>query len=102
MDAFNVYLICFGVGLVFTLVSAAVGHLFGGGHGDVGTGGHAEAGFEHSGMPGISFFSPTTIASFITAFGGFGMILSKIESTRSPWVSAPLSGFCGAAIAAGV
>src|SRR5262245_8134973 len=50
MDAFLVYLICFGVGLCFTIVSAALGHLFGHGadaHGDIGTGGHAEAGFEH-------------------------------------------------------
>ena len=108
MSAFFIYSICFGVGLLFTIVSAALGHLFGGhdgppgGDGGVGTGGHAEAGFEHSGMPGVSLFSPTTIASFITAFGGFGMIFSKIEVLRTPWISAPLSTVCGLAIAGGV
>jgi hypothetical protein len=106
MDAFFVYLICFGVGLIFTLISAVLGEVFGGhdtdAHGDIGTGGHAEAGFEHTGMPGVSPFSPTTIASFITAFGGFGMIFSKIGATRSPWISAPLSALAGLVIAGGV
>jgi membrane protein implicated in regulation of membrane protease activity len=93
-----VYEGCFFVGLLFTVGSAVFGHLFGGGHEahvDVGTGGHAEAGFDHSGMPGLSPFSPTTICSFITAFGGFGMIFSDIEATRSTWISLPLS-FLGA------
>jgi membrane protein implicated in regulation of membrane protease activity len=105
MSAFLVYVLCFGVGLLFTLASAALGHLFGhggDGHGEVGTGGHAEAGFEHTGMPGLSPFSPTTIASFITAFGGFGMIFTKIEATRSAWISAPLAALSGLAIACGV
>ena len=91
---FLVYSICFGVGLLFAIVSALLGHLFGGGHdahADIGTGGHAEAGFQDTGMPGLSPFSPTTISSFITAFGGIGLVLSKIEATRSPWVSAPLA-----------
>jgi len=102
MDAFLIYFICFGVGLLFTIVSALVGHLFGGhdGGADLGTGGHAEAGFDDTGMPGISPLSPTTIASFITAFGGFGMIFSKIEAMKSPWISAPLSVLCGLATAA--
>lgn len=104
MDAFLIYFICFGVGLVFTIVSAIMGNVFGGSdaHAEVGTGGHAEAGFEHTGMPGVSPFSPTTLASFITAFGGFGMILSKIEATRPAWISAPLAALGGLAIAAGV
>jgi membrane-bound ClpP family serine protease len=104
MSAFLIYFICFGVGLVFTILSAFLGHVFGGtdAHADVGTGGHAEAGFEHTGMPGVSPFSPTTIASFITAFGGFGMIFSRIELTKPWWISAPLSAFMGLAIAAGV
>src|SRR6266436_557143 len=88
-----VYQICFGVGLLFAIVSAFAGHLFGGhdAHVDVGTGGHAEAGFQDTGMPGLSPFSPTSICSFITAFGGLGMIFSHIEATRSPWLSAPLA-----------
>ena len=35
-----------------------------------GSGGHVEAGADSSDAPGISIFSPTIIASFITAFGG--------------------------------
>ena len=104
MDAFLIYFICFGVGLVFTIVSAIAGDVFGSHDTDapIGTGGHAEAGFEHTGMPGISPFSPTTLASFITAFGGFGMILSRIELTRPAWISAPLAALGGLAIAAAV
>src|SRR6266481_4670944 len=90
---FLVYSICFGVGLLFAIVSAFAGHLFGGhdAHLDVGTGGHAEAGFQDTGMPGLSPFSPTTISSFITAFGGLGLVFSRIEATSSPWISAPLA-----------
>jgi membrane protein implicated in regulation of membrane protease activity len=99
-----VYAICFFVGLLFTIASAFFGHLFGGheAHFDVGTGGHAEAGFDHSGMPGLSPFSPTTICSFITAFGGFGLIFTRIGATSSVWVSLPLSILGGLVVAGGV
>src|SRR5215831_5395152 len=98
---FLVYSICFGVGLLFAIVSAFLGHLFGGhdAHVDLGTGGHAEAGFQETGMPGLSPFSPTTICSFITAFGALGMVFSRIELTQSPWVSAPLATLGGLIIA---
>ena len=102
MDLFLVYAVCLGVGLLFTILSAFMSHVFGGHdvghdmHTDLGTGGHAEAGFN---MPGFSPFSPTVIASFVTAFGGFGMIFSKIEATRNPWISAPLSVLAGLLIA---
>jgi membrane-bound ClpP family serine protease len=88
-----VYAICLVVGLLFTLISAVAGHFFGGhdADSDVGTGGHAEAGFDHTGIPGISFFSPTVLASFVTAFGGLGVVFSQIDTTKSVWVSAPLS-----------
>ena len=96
-----IYAVCLVVGLLFTLISAVVGHLFGGHEGaDVGTGGHADAGYDHTGLPGISFFSPTVLSSFVTAFGAFGMIFSKIQLTSSVWVSAPLALVCGGAIAA--
>jgi len=77
MTVYSIYLFCLVVGLVFTLLSVALGHFFGG-HGDHvgGSGGHAEAGADSSDMPGISIFSPTIIAAFITAFGGFGIIHS--------------------------
>lgn len=101
---FYIYAVCLGVGLLFTLISAVAGHLFGGhdGDSDIGTGGHAEAGFDHTGMPGLSPFSPTTIASFITAFGGFGMIFSTFKATKSPLASAPLAVICGLVVAGGV
>ncbi len=99
----TIYAICLVFGLLFTIISAFAGHLFGGHDGgDVGTGGHAEAGFDHSGMPGISFFSPTVICSFITAFGGFGLVFTRIGLTSSPWLSATLAIAGGGAIAGGV
>ena len=103
MDLFLAYLVCFGVGLLFTIVSAFMADVFGGhdvGGGHEGAGGHAEAGFGVDDMPGFSAVSPTTIASFVTAFGGIGMVLSKFEKTSSPWVSVPLSALGGFVIAA--
>ncbi|HVU33347.1 MAG TPA: NfeD family protein [Opitutaceae bacterium] len=102
------YAVCLIAGLLFTIVSAFAGHVFHGGDGghdlgagghDLGTGGHAEAGFDDSGIPGVSFFSPVVLASFITAFGGFGILFSDIKATSSVWLSAPLS-IAGALIVA--
>ena len=101
MDLFLAYVLCFGVGLVFTIISAFTAHVFGGhdaSGGHEGAGGHAEAGINQD-MPGFSLLSPTAIASFVTAFGGFGMVFSKIEKTSSPWISLPLSGLSGFVIA---
>lgn len=102
MDLFLIYLTCFGLGLVVAIISAffadAGGH---DGHVDLHAG-HAEAGFDAHDMPGFSALSPTTLSSFVTAFGGFGLIFSKIEATSSPWISVPLSLIGGLAVAAGV
>src|SRR5436189_933169 len=88
------------LGLLFTIITAVAGHFFGGHDGgDVGTGGHAEAGYDHSGLPGISFFSPTVLACFVTAFGACGLILNHIEATRSMWISAPISSVAGVMMA---
>ena len=97
-----IYLFCLVVGLVFTLVSVTMGHFFGG-HGDHvgGSGGHAEAGADSSDMPGMSIFSPTIIASFITAFGAFGLIFTEFEPTKKVIISAPLS-LVSAMVVAGV
>lgn len=98
-----IYAICLVIGLAFTLISAIAGHFFGGHDGaHLGTGGHAEAGFDDAGIPGISFFSPTVLATFVTSFGAFGLIFSRIEATSSVWASAPLSLVGGAVIATGV
>jgi len=53
-------------------------------------------------MPGFSPLSPTTIAAFVTAFGGLGMVFTKISITSNPWISAPLAVLGGLAIAAAV
>ncbi len=120
---FYVHSGCFGFGLLFTLVSAVAGHAFGG-HGDVGHGlgghgggmhgghsggmhgghaqGHAEGGGGANDMPGFAPLSPTTLAAFVTAFGGFGMIFNSFAATRSVWLSAPLAVLGGLGIAAGV
>jgi len=94
-----IYAICLVVGLVFTIFSFFLGHFFGGGHESLDASGHAEAGLSHEGEPGLAFFSPTVLATFVTAFGAVGLILSKIEATHSVWVSAPISLISGLAIA---
>jgi membrane protein implicated in regulation of membrane protease activity len=101
MSALVIYSICLAVGLLFTVISLLFSHFFDGGdgHPDIGTGGHAESGFDGSGVPGVSFFSPTVLASFITAFGAFGVIFTRVEATSSIWVSAPLSALGGLAVA---
>ncbi|HUS37659.1 MAG TPA: NfeD family protein [Verrucomicrobiae bacterium] len=95
MELFLVYAVCFAVGLFWALLSALVAGVFGGlhhpdspEHPALGTGGHAEAGYN---MPGFSAFSPTVLASFLCSFGGFGMIFSRVEATSSVWMSAPLA-----------
>ena len=92
MTVYSIYLFCLVVGFAFTLLSVTLGHFFGG-HGDhlAGSGGHAEAGADSSDMPGISIFSPTIIAAFVTAFGGFGIIFTEIPATGKAVISAPLS-----------
>jgi hypothetical protein len=97
-----IYAICLVAGFGFAVFSAILGHFMGGHDSDLGTGGHAEAGFDHSGLPGISPFSPTFIACFATAFGALGFIFSSIKLTSSPWVSAPLAAIGGFVIAAAV
>ena len=96
-----IYAICLVVGLVFTLISAFLGHFFGG-HDSVGAGGHADAGFNADGVPGITFFSPTVLASFVTAFGAIGLVVSEIPGLNSVWFSAPIALVGGFLIGLGV
>ena len=67
----------------------------------MGTGGHAEAGYDHSGVPGVSFFSPTVLSCFVTAFGACGLVLTNIKATESVWISAPVSAVAGFTMAGG-
>jgi membrane protein implicated in regulation of membrane protease activity len=100
MTAYTIYLFCLTVGSVFTLISVVAGHFLGG-HGDHvgGSGGHAEAGADSSDMPGVSIFSPTILAAFITAFGGFGLIFSAFPATKPVPISATLSMIAALAVA---
>ena len=93
-----IYTICLVLGLMFTVISAFLGHLFGG-HDAVGTGGHADGGIGNDGVPGISFFSPTVLATFVTAFGAFGLIFGRMETTANVWVNAPLAFVSAVAVA---
>lgn len=100
---FLIYLSCLGAGLVFTVLTAVFGHFFGGDHGHMdGSGGHAEAGIDGSDAPGVSALSPTIVCSFITAFGGFGLVFTNIPALRNPWISAPLALVGGGLVASGV
>jgi membrane protein implicated in regulation of membrane protease activity len=95
-----IYAACLALGLCFTIISAIAGHFFSGHDGaSIGTGGHAEAGYDHSGVPGISFFSPTVLACFVTAFGACGLVLTHIEATKSVWINAPISAITGVVMA---
>jgi membrane protein implicated in regulation of membrane protease activity len=93
-----IYAICLVLGLMFMVFSIFLGHLFGG-HDSVGTGGHAESGMGSDGVTGVSFFSPTVLASFLTAFGAFGLLYSEIPATQSIWLNAPLAFVSGLVIA---
>jgi len=70
-----VYFTLLAVGVVYAIVILIGGELhdlgFGGGHVDLG-GGH-DITFEH-GEVSVTSLSPVTIASFVTAFGAFGLI----------------------------
>jgi membrane protein implicated in regulation of membrane protease activity len=93
-----IYAFCLVLGLMFTVISAFLGHLFGG-HDAVGTGGQADAGMNSDGMPGASFLSPTVLACFVTAFGAFGLVFSEIPATQNVWLHAPLAFISGLLIA---
>lgn len=92
---FTVYLLCLGVGVLFTVITLVLSEMFGGdgGHdGHVeGSGGHAAAGADGSDAPGMSAFSPTMIAAFVASFGGFGVVFHQIPLTKPVWLSAPLA-----------
>lgn len=97
-----IYGICLLTGLLFTIVTVLFGHFFGGGGHVVGSGGHVESGGDTSDEPGMSIFSPTVIASFITAFGGFGLIFSQFQATEPAIISAPLSILGGMFVSAAI
>ena len=97
-----IYGICLVAGLLFTMVSVMLGHFGHFGHAGhvAGSEGHVEAGADSSDDPGMSIFSPTIMAAFITAFGGFGLVFSQFAATSSAIISVPLSLVGGFIVAA--
>ena len=122
MDAFTMfhfYLISFLLGLGYAVVAVLMGQVVGD-HGDGGSGGaeshaagsasHLDSG-HHGGqgpvgeaggesMPTLSPLSPVTIATFITAFGGTGMVLHRVGLPG--FMSVPLAVGSGGLLAAAV
>jgi membrane protein implicated in regulation of membrane protease activity len=86
-----IYLVCLIAGFLFMVACAIMGHIVGGHDADIGSGGHAEAGADTSDGVGISAFSPVVIASFVTAFGGFGIIFQQFSWAKESYISAPLA-----------
>jgi hypothetical protein len=114
---YGVYAICFWVGLIFALISGALSGVFHGIHADsthLGgpDAGHIDAGHagDHGGaggggghtIPDFPAFSPVTIATFATVFGGTGMIFTRIPATSPPYFSLPLAVACAFGGAYGV
>ena len=110
---YGVYAICFWVGLVFALISGLMSGVFHGIHADsthLGgpETGHIDAGHAGAGgggghtIPDFPAFSPVTIATFVTVFGGTGMIFSRIPSTSPPYFSMSLAMLCAFSGAYGV
>jgi membrane protein implicated in regulation of membrane protease activity len=96
-----IYTACLALGLLFTIISAVAGHFFGGHEvaGHIEVGGHAGAGLNQGGVPGMSFLSPTVLACFVTAFGACGLILSRVAAAWGVWITAPISAVAGLAMA---
>ena len=64
-----IYFFCFAVGLGYAIFVGVAGHLFGGDAGDA----HMDVGTD---LP-LSPLSPTIIATFLTGFGGGGMLANS-------------------------
>ena len=81
MNFFNFYLICFLVGLVYALVMGLLSGFVGGGGGhDMGMNGHVDAaagGMDHGALH-FSPLSPVVLATFLSTFGGMGMISIEV------------------------
>jgi membrane protein implicated in regulation of membrane protease activity len=108
LSAENWYLVCFGVGLVLSVLAfvAGFGHLqlghFHGGHFHLA---HAHTGHAHAPRggghdAGLSPFNGFTLLAFLCWFGGAGYLLSRFSPLWSAGIFAlaVTSGFAGAAI----
>jgi len=100
----DLYLLCFAVGALWSVVAFCLGgmHLGHGGHADIHAGGHIHHGHVHA--PGHDagwlgyLASPSVIAVFLAWFGGLGYLLTR-HSSLFWWidlVSAVALGLAGA------
>ncbi|MBM3336021.1 hypothetical protein FJY63_15285, partial [Candidatus Sumerlaeota bacterium] len=105
-QAFHGYLFAFAIGSIYALISAilsgALGGDFGDHHVDVATDHHVDVGGAGGeGMVHFSPLSPMIIATFMTAFGGTGIICTKVFQMRG-YTSLPVSIVCALGVAAAV
>jgi hypothetical protein len=108
MHAQDWYLVCFGVGFVFALVTffSGFGHLqLGHVHGGHFHFGHSHAGHLHTRAPGghdssLSPINGFTLMAFLCWFGGTGYLLRRFTGVLglSVFAIAVLSGLAGAAV----
>lgn len=112
---YTVFFVCFGVGLGYTLISFLLGHLFdavdfGGGDAGADIGGHVDSsGADFDAGPGdissadsgadfqVSPLKPVIMASFVTVFGGVGLIMLRFGINE--YVAATIAGFAALAVA---
>ena len=83
------YALCAGAGLLFLVGTAVFGEMFG-----------HDLDVSGADVPGAGVLSPLTIATFVTAFGGLGLVFHNITATSRPMVSVALSGLGAVGIAA--
>jgi hypothetical protein len=77
------FAVLLGIGLIYAIVILVIGEL---GHADVSGGLDADAGhIDLGGEVKIPSLSPVTIASFVTAFGAFGLIAQGLFNTPAAW-----------------
>jgi hypothetical protein len=104
-DAFHGYMLLFFIGLIYAIVSAVLSGVLGGDFGtdhDVGGAHPGDMGTHlDSGMVHFSPLSPTVIATFLTAFGGMGMICMRVFEMR-PFTSLPVALLVAVGVAAAI
>jgi hypothetical protein len=104
----TLYLICFTLGLVFSLLAAfsGLGHVHLGHFHAGGVHGHAGGAHGHAGQRGSSSssFNGFTVAAFLCWFGGVGYLLHNFTGLMMPLVLvlAVLSGLLGASLIYGL
>ncbi|MCX8037613.1 MAG: hypothetical protein N3D11_11330 [Candidatus Sumerlaeia bacterium] len=100
-DIFHAYLVLFFVGVIYAIVSALLSGVFGGDHSMDAGAQHVDLGASLDGMVHFSPLSPAIIATFLTAFGGTGIICVKVFNL-SGYISLPIALLVGLSIGTAV